>query len=201
MQGQILVVSGPSGSGKSTLIERLMKEEKNIYFSISSTTREIRSGEKEGVNYHYISLDEFQKGIEAGEFLEYAKVHKNFYGTSLKPVTQALQNGKVVIFDIDVQGYDIVRSKFDELTSVFITTKSKSELEKRLKNRGSDSNEAIEKRLYNAAIEMQHIKDYDYFVINDDLEKSYKAFKAIFRAMKYKTKRLNIAEIADNWID
>lgn len=133
MGGQILIVSGPSGSGKSTLIERLMKEENNIYFSISSTTRKIRAGEKNDVNYHYISVSDFEKGIKEGEFLEYAVVHKNYYGTSIKPVLAALEAGKSVIFDIDVQGFDIVRKKFDEeITSVFITTKTKNELEKRL---------------------------------------------------------------------
>lgn len=202
MGGQILIVSGPSGSGKSTLIERLMKEENNIYFSISSTTRKIRAGEKNDVNYHYISVRDFEKGIKEGEFLEYAVVHKNYYGTSIKPVLAALEAGKSVIFDIDVQGFDIVRKKFDEeITSVFITTKTKNELEKRLKKRGSNDEKDIERRLYNAAIEMQHIKDYDYFLINDDLANSYRAFKAIFRSMKFKTKNLNVAQIAENWID
>lgn len=202
MGGQILIVSGPSGSGKSTLIERLMKEENNIYFSISSTTRKIRAGEKNDVNYHYISVSDFEKGIKEGEFLEYAVVHKNYYGTSIKPVLAALEAGKSVIFDIDVQGFDIVRKKFDEeITSVFITTKTKNELEKRLKKRGSNDEKDIERRLYNAAIEMQHIKDYDYFLINDDLTNSYRAFKAIFRSMKFKTKNLNVAQIAENWID
>lgn len=202
MGGQILIVSGPSGSGKSTLIERLMKEENNIYFSISSTTRKIRAGEKNDVNYHYISVSDFEKGIKEGEFLEYAVVHKNYYGTSIKPVLTALEAGKSVIFDIDVQGFDIVRKKFDEeITSVFITTKTKNELEKRLKKRGSNDEKDIERRLYNAAIEMQHIKDYDYFLINDDLANSYRAFKAIFRSMKFKTKNLNVAQIAENWID
>lgn len=202
MSGQILIVSGPSGSGKSTLIERLMKEENNIYFSISSTTRKIRAGEKNDVNYHYISVSDFEKGIKEGEFLEYAVVHKNYYGTSIKPVLAALEAGKSVIFDIDVQGFDIVRKKFDEeITSVFITTKTKNELEKRLKKRGSNDEKDIERRLYNAAIEMQHIKDYDYFLINDDLANSYRAFKAIFRSMKFKTKNLNVAQIAENWID
>lgn len=202
MNGQILIVSGPSGSGKSTLIERLMKEENNIYFSISSTTRKIRAGEKNDINYHYISVSDFEKGIKEGEFLEYAVVHKNYYGTSIKPVLAALEAGKSVIFDIDVQGFDIVRKKFDEeITSVFITTKTKNELEKRLKKRGSNDEKDIERRLYNAAIEMQHIKDYDYFLINDDLANSYRAFKAIFRSMKFKTKNLNVAQIAENWID
>ena len=126
MKGQILIVSGPSGSGKSTLLGRLLKEENDLYFSISSTTRAPRQGETEDVNYYFINKDEFKKGIDAGEFLEWAFVHGNYYGTSLKPVLKALKEGKIAIFDIDVQGFNIAKSKFAEnITSVFITTASK----------------------------------------------------------------------------
>ncbi|MBR0071397.1 MAG: guanylate kinase, partial [Campylobacter sp.] len=181
MKGQILLISGPSGSGKSTLINRLMKEEKDIYFSISCTTREIRQGEKDGVDYYFLSVDEFKKGIENGEFLEWALVHKNYYGTSLKPVLKAFSENKVVIFDIDVQGFDIARSKFkDEITSVFITTKNSTELRTRLEKRGTNSQDDIERRLNNAVGEMSHIKDYDFLLINDDLEQTYDKFKSIF---------------------
>ncbi|RKV88358.1 MAG: guanylate kinase, partial [Campylobacter sp.] len=158
MQGQILVVSGPSGSGKSTLLGRLLKEEKDLYFSISSTTRAKREGEVDGVDYYFIKEDEFKSGIEKGEFLEWAQVHKNYYGTSLKPVLAALEAGKIVIFDIDVQGFHIALGKFKSyITSVFITTANKKELKKRLKNRGTDSDETIENRLMNAVGEMEHI--------------------------------------------
>ncbi|MBQ7270189.1 MAG: guanylate kinase [Campylobacter sp.] len=200
MKGQILLISGPSGSGKSTLINRLMKEEKNIYFSISCTTREIRQGEKDGVDYYFLSVDEFKKGIENGEFLEWALVHKNYYGTSLKPVLKAFSENKVVIFDIDVQGFDIARSKFkDEITSVFITTKSSTELKKRLEKRGTNTQEDIERRLNNAVGEMSHIKDYDFLLINDDLEQTYDKFKSIFKSLKCKTKYANLSEFIDKW--
>ena len=202
MKGQILVVSGPSGSGKSTLLGRLLKEEKGLYFSISSTTRAPRDGEKEGVNYYFISEAEFKKGIEKDEFLEWAQVHKNFYGTSLKPVISALEAGKIVIFDIDVQGFHIAREKFKSyITSVFITTVNKNELKKRLISRATDSGENIENRLMNAVGEMEHILEYDYFLINDDLEKSYKGLKSIVRSMRLKSSKIDLHQTIENWID
>lgn len=202
MLGKILVISGPSGSGKTTLISRLLEEEKNIFFSISSTTRELRYGEKNGVNYYYISEEEFKKSIENNEFLEWAIVHKNYYGTLLKPINEALESGKIVIFDIDVQGFNLIKDKFkDIITSVFITTLNQNELKKRLIKRGLDETQIIKRRLMNAITEMSHIKEYDYFLINDDFKKTYKALKAIFRSINYKTSDLDLRKIIDNWID
>ena len=200
MKGQILIVSGPSGSGKSTLLGRLLKEENDLYFSISSTTRAPRQGETDGVNYYFINKDEFKKGIDAGEFLEWAFVHGNYYGTSLKPVLKALEEGKIAIFDIDVQGFNIAKSKFAKnITSVFITTASKNELKSRLQNRGTDSAETIEKRLINAVGEMEHILEYDYFLINDDLQSCYENLRGILRSMRLKTSNLDAKEIINKW--
>ena len=200
MKGQILIISGPSGSGKSTLLGRLLKEENDLYFSISSTTRAPRQGETEGVNYYFISEDEFKKGIDADEFLEWACVHGNYYGTSLKPVLNALKDGKIAIFDIDVQGFNIAKSKFAKnITSVFITTASKNELKSRLQNRGTDSAETIEKRLINAVGEMEHILEYDYFLINDDLQNCYENLRGILRSMRLKTSNLDAKEIINKW--
>lgn len=200
MKGQILIVSGPSGSGKSTLLSRLLKEENDLYFSISSTTRAPRQGETDGVNYYFISEDEFKKGIDADEFLEWACVHGNYYGTSLKPVLKALEEGKIAIFDIDVQGFNIAKSKFAQnITSVFITTASKNELKSRLQNRGTDSAETIEKRLINAVDEMEHILEYDYFLINDDLQNCYENLRGILRSMRLKTSNLDAKEIINKW--
>lgn len=200
MKGQILIVSGPSGSGKSTLLSRLLKEENDLYFSISSTTRAPRQGETEGVNYYFTSEDEFKKGIDADEFLEWACVHGNYYGTSLKPVLNALEEGKIAIFDIDVQGFNIAKSKFAKnITSVFITTASKNELKSRLQNRGTDSAETIEKRLINAVGEMEHILEYDYFLINDDLQNCYENLRGILRSMRLKTSNLDAKEIINKW--
>jgi len=200
LKGQILIVSGPSGSGKSTLLGRLLKEENDLYFSISSTTRAPRQGETEGVNYYFINKDEFKKGIDADEFLEWACVHGNYYGTSLKPVLKALKEGKIAIFDIDVQGFNIAKSKFAEnITSVFITTASKNELKSRLQNRGTDSAQTIEKRLINAVGEMEHILEYDYFLINDDLQNCYENLRGILRSMRLKTSNLDAKEIINKW--
>ena len=200
MKGQILIISGPSGSGKSTLLSRLLKEENDLYFSISSTTRAPRQGETEGVNYYFTSEDEFKKGIDADEFLEWACVHGNYYGTSLKPVLKALEEGKIAIFDIDVQGFNIAKSKFAKnITSVFITTASKNELKSRLQNRGTDSAETIEKRLINAVGEMEHILEYDYFLINDDLQNCYENLRGILRSMRLKTSNLDAKEIINKW--
>ncbi len=200
MKGQILIISGPSGSGKSTLLNRLLKEENDLYFSISSTTRAPRQGETEGVNYYFISEDEFKKGIDTDEFLEWACVHGNYYGTSLNPVLKALKEGKIAIFDIDVQGFNIAKSKFAQnITSVFITTASKNELKSRLQNRGTDSAETIEKRLINAVGEMEHILEYDYFLINDDLQSCYENLRGILRSMRLKTSNLDAKEIINKW--
>lgn len=200
MKGQILIISGPSGSGKSTLLSRLLKEENDLYFSISSTTRAPRQGETEGVNYYFINKDEFKKGIDADEFLEWACVHGNYYGTSLKPVLKALEEGKIAIFDIDVQGFNIAKSKFAEnITSVFITTASKNELKSRLQNRGTDSAQTIEKRLINAVGEMEYILEYDYFLINDDLQNCYENLRGILRSMRLKTSNLDAKEIINKW--
>lgn len=202
MIGRILVLSGPSGSGKSTLINKLLEDESNIHFSISSTTREIRHGEENGVNYYYISEEEFKKGIDNNEFLEWAIVHKHYYGTSLKPVIEALDSGKIVIFDIDVQGFNLIKDKFkDIITSVFITTPNQNELKRRLVKRGLDDAKTIERRLMNAVGEMEHIKEYDYFLINDDFKKTYKTLKSIYKSIGAKTSDINLRQIIDEWID
>jgi guanylate kinase len=200
MSGQILIISGPSGSGKSTLLSRLMAEFDNLYFSISSTTREPRAGEKNGVDYNFISTDEFKQGIEQGKFLEWANVHKNYYGTSLEPVEKALKDGKIVIFDIDVQGFHLAMKQYKELiTSVFITTKDRHELKKRLIKRGSVDEQTIENRLFNAATEIAHIGEYDYLIINDDLDSSYEKLKAIFISMRSKTQSFILNDVIESW--
>ncbi len=200
MKGKILLVSGPSGSGKSTLIKRLITEfGEQIYFSISSTTREMRAGEADGVNYHFISESEFRAGIERGEFLEWALVHGKYYGTSLKAATSELERGKIVIFDIDVQGYEIVRSKVpkSELTSVFITTLQ--ELRDRLTGRATESSEAIERRLSRTKEEISVIGQYDYFIINDRLEAAYENLRSIYKTIKLETASRDIGKLIEIW--
>lgn len=200
MRAQILLLSGPSGSGKSTLLARLFAEFSNIYFSISSTTRLPRAGERNGVNYHFISVDEFEKDIKDGLFLEWARVHGNYYGSSLKPVLEALNDGKIVVFDIDVQGYFLAQKKYaKQITSVFLTTKNASELENRLKNRASETPESIKERLKNASKEMEHIDKYDYIIINDDVNKAYNELRAVFLSMGVKSSNINTNEFLKFW--
>ena len=170
-KGAILLLSGPSGCGKSSLLKELYKVVTNYYFSISTTTRAPREGEKDGIDYFFVSKEVFKKDIENGDFLEWAEVHGNYYGTSLKPINKALDASKLVIFDIDVQGFEQVIEKLKAITTtVFITTPSIKELEKRLYSRDTDSKDTIEKRIINAKKEIESINEYDYFIVNDDLE-------------------------------
>ncbi|MGB5919469.1 guanylate kinase [Arcobacter sp.] len=200
-KGAILIISGPSGCGKSTLLKEVYKDIGDYYFSISSTTRAPRVGEKDGVDYFFISKEEFLKDIESGYFLEWAEVHGNYYGTSLKPVNKAVSEGKLAIFDIDVQGHDIAREKLNNIiTSVFITTPNLSELEKRLNNRATDSKEIIENRIKNAKEEIKHFQKYDYFIVNDDLESASKELVSIANAARTKSKLFD-PKLPESWID
>jgi guanylate kinase len=199
-RGSILILSGPSGCGKSSLLKELYKQIDDYYFSISTTTRDPRVGEKDGVDYYFVSKEEFEDGIDNGEFLEYASVHHNFYGTSLKPINKALDEGKLVIFDIDVQGHDLVRNKLDEITtSVFITTPTLEELEKRLYSRNTDDKDIIEKRLENAKVEIEYLDKYDYVLVNDDLEQAAKRLISIANASRCKSSLFNKKDIISKW--
>ena len=200
MAGAILVLSGPSGCGKSSLVSEILKEHDDVYFSISTTTREIREGEKEGVNYHYISKEQFEEEIAEGLFLEWAKVHDNYYGTSLKPVKKAILEEKLVIFDIDVQGHEIVKEKFDDiLTSLFITTPSGDVLKQRLIGRDTDSIEVIEKRLSNSRDEMNRIDEYDFLLVNDNFEESLAKFRFIVAASRMKIDKKSKDNFINTW--
>ncbi len=200
MLGSILVLSGPSGCGKSSLVSEILKEYHDIYFSISTTTRKMRDGEAEGVDYHYISKEQFEKEIDEGLFLEWAKVHNNYYGTSLKPVKKALDEGKLVIFDIDVQGHEIVKEKFDDiLTSLFITTPSSEILKQRLVGRGTDSLEVIETRLLNSRQEMERIDEYDFLLVNDNFEETLGKFRFIVGASRMKIDKKSKDIFINTW--
>ncbi len=200
MSGSILVLSGPSGCGKSSLVSEILKEHDDIYFSISTTTRAMREGEREGVDYHYISKEQFESEIEAGLFLEWAKVHDNYYGTSLKAVQEALDVGKLVIFDIDVQGHAIVKEKFDAiLTSLFITTPNSEILKTRLLGRGTDTLEVIEKRLLNSREEMGRMDEYDFVLVNDNFEESLAKFRSIIAASRMKLDKKSRDNFINRW--
>jgi len=200
VRGSILVISGPSGSGKSTLMHEMMKRVDDTYFSISTTTRGKRDGEVDEKDYLFISKDEFKQGIEDGNFLEWARVHDNYYGTSLKPILKELNLGKMVVFDIDVQGHKIAKEKFGNIiTSVFLTTPSQQVLKNRLIQRGTDSSESIEKRLNNAISEMTRVKEYDYILINDYFEKTLEDLISIARASKNRVTSLNTEQFISSW--
>ncbi|WP_152020865.1 guanylate kinase [Aliarcobacter butzleri] len=201
-KGAILIISGPSGCGKSTLLKEVYKNISDYYFSISTTTRQPRIGEVNGVDYFFVSKEEFEEDIKKGNFLEYAKVHDNYYGTSLKPIIQALNEGKLVIFDIDVQGHHLVRKKMnDSVTSVFITTPSLKVLEERLNNRNSDSLEVIEKRVKNAKKEIEFFDEYDYFIVNDNLESASNELVSIANIARAKAKLFDKEKIVSNWLN
>ncbi|MCT7636301.1 guanylate kinase [Aliarcobacter butzleri] len=201
-KGAILIISGPSGCGKSTLLKEVYKNISDYYFSISTTTREPRVGEINGVDYFFVSKEEFEEDIKKGNFLEYAKVHDNYYGTSLKPIIQALNEGKLVIFDIDVQGHHLVRKKMnDSVTSVFITTPSLKVLEERLNNRNSDSLEVIEKRVKNAKKEIEFFDEYDYFIVNDNLESASNELVSIANIARARAKLFDKEKIVSNWLN
>lgn len=198
--GAILVLSGPSGAGKSSLIAKITDHIGPTYFSISTTTRAMREGEIDGVHYHFVSVDAFKRDIEQEMFLEYALVHGNYYGTSLGPVKQALKEGKLVIFDIDVQGHDAVQNRLSDITtSVFITTPSLEELKKRLYNRSTDSTEVIERRIEMAKREVQRISEYDFLVVNDNLDEAAEILISIAKAARMKIPTLQINEFVQMW--
>jgi guanylate kinase len=199
-RGAVLVLSGPSGAGKSSIIKNIINDIGECYFSISTTTRPKREGEEDGVHYHFVTQEEFKKGIENDEFLEYAIVHGNYYGTSLLPVKKALSEGKLVIFDIDVQGNVSVNNRLGDITtSVFITPPSLQELKRRLMLRGTDSQEVIENRLETAKKEIQRVSEYDYLVVNDNLNKASEELKLIAKVARMKLPTEEINEFVQKW--
>ncbi len=200
MNGVLLVISGPSGCGKSSLLNSVLDKHNDIYFSISTTTREIRDGEKEGIDYYYISKKQFQNEIQEGLFLEWAEVHGNFYGTSIKPIEKAIGEGKLVIFDIDVQGHKIVKKRYSSiLTSLFITTPNQEILKDRLIKRATDSEDVIKQRIINAKSEMARIDEYDYLLVNDDFELALSQFEAILSVARLKRDKNQIEKFASLW--
>jgi guanylate kinase len=200
-KGAILVLSGPSGAGKSTIINAASGEIGEYYFSISTTTRAPREGEADGREYFFVSREAFEEDIKAGNFLEYAQVHGNYYGTSLKPVHAALEAGKLVIFDIDVQGHRLVRAKMNDITtSAFITPPTLKELEKRLRDRCTDSEEVIARRIENAKEEILAVGEYDFTIINDTVEEAVREFVIVAKAARLKQSREDESAFIQRWL-
>lgn len=200
-KGAILVLSGPSGAGKSTIINAASSQIGEYYFSISTTTREPRVGEQDGVDYFFVSKEAFEADIQAGSFLEYAEVHGNYYGTSLKPVNKALNEGKLVIFDIDVQGHRLVRKSMNDITtSAFISPPTLHALEERLRARSTDDGTVIAKRLENAKSEIQALGEYDFTIINDTVEKAAEEFVIVAKAARLKQSSEDEAKFIAQWL-
>ena len=187
-KGKTFIISGPSGVGKSTVLSALLEKRSNVYFSVSATTRDPRPGELDGIHYHFMDVDSFRKWIAMDQFLEYAEYVGNFYGTPKRFVDEAMEQGKDVILDIEVQGAIQATSKRPDTVRIFIAPPSWSELERRLTERGTDSKDKIQKRLLRAKVEFQTAHTYDYFVINDTVENAVKELDAIMTAEHCKPK-------------
>lgn len=199
MKGEVFIISAPAGGGKTTITSLLLKEIPNLTRVITCTTRKPREGEKDGVDYIFLSKEEFENWIKEGKLLEYAVVHGNYYGTPKEEVEKLLKEGKDVILVIDVQGMRQVKGKIKPLTTIFIIPPSIDELINRMKKRG-DSEEEINKRLNTAKQEFKHWKEYDYIVINDILEEAKEKIKNIILAHRNKTCRFDLKKVKDEKI-
>lgn len=195
-RGLLLVVSSPSGAGKTTLCNRLRAEFPNIGFSVSYTTRKPRPGETDGVEYHFVTSERFQEMAAGDEFAEYAMVHGNMYGTAARQVAAALGEGRDLLFDIDFQGGRQLRRSFpDEVVLVFILPPSLRELERRLRRRATDTDEVIAQRLKVARSELAHYDEYDYLIVNDELDKAYDALRAVYvGALHHQHRQAGVAQ-------
>jgi guanylate kinase len=189
-RGIMFVVSSPSGAGKTTLTRSLVDADRNLDLSISVTTRPKRPSELRGVHYHFISKQKFDAMRRAGDLLEFAEVHGNYYGTPRKPVEKALAEGRDVLFDIDWQGAKQLYEKMrTDVVSVFVLPPSAKELKSRLERRAEDSGDVIARRLKNAAKEIQHWTEYDHLVVNRDLNEAYDQLRNILRTERAKRNR------------
>jgi len=202
-KGVMLVLSSPSGAGKSSICKSLMSLDKNLSLSVSTTTRKKRPNEKSGEDYIFVSTEEFENMLSNNNFIEYANVFDNYYGTVKSLVDNKINNGQDLIFDIDWQGAQQLREKMREnVVSIFILPPSKRELERRLKSRGQDSDEVVKKRMDGASAEITHWAEYDYVIINEDLKKSVNAVLGILKAERMKRiRQVGLAEFVRSITD
>ncbi|MDF2996146.1 MAG: guanylate kinase [Xanthobacteraceae bacterium] len=189
-RGLMLILSSPSGAGKSTLARLLLEKHPEIHLSVSVTTRGRRPSEVEGMHYHFLNRDRFDRMRDAGDLLESAEVHGNFYGTPREPVEAALAAGRDVLFDIDYQGAEQLYGKMrDDIVGVFVLPPSADELKTRLERRAEDASGVIEKRLKNARTEIAHWTDYDYVLVNEDLDSTFANLRNILLAERLRRAR------------
>lgn len=184
--GTLFIVSAPSGAGKTSLVSALIKQDSLIEVSVSHTTRPKRPGEQDGVNYNFVSIEQFKANIDTGDFLEHAEVFGNFYGTSQQWVTDKLEAGQDIILEIDWQGAQQVRKVLPNSVSIFILPPSLQALRERLSNRGQDSEEVIAGRMAEAQSESSHYCEYDYLIINDNFDLALQELHAVFLAQRQK---------------
>ena len=189
-KGLLLVVSAPSGCGKGTILGEILKDD-SFYYAISATTRAPREGEQDGVNYHFITKEEFEQRIAQGGMLEYAQYCGNYYGTPKKEVEQMREAGRDVILEIEVEGAMKVRALCPDAVFLFIAPPSVEELRRRLNKRGTEAAEVIEERVSQAARELSYADRYDYIIVNGELEKAIQDFRTVVRAEKLRTKNGN----------
>jgi guanylate kinase len=190
-RGSLFVVSAPSGAGKTTLIRHALPDLGAVQFSVSATTRPRRPGEQEGVDYFFVTRETFEAMTAREEFLEWAQVHGNYYGTPAAPVRTALEAGADVMLDIDVQGAAQVRGRMPESVQILVAPPSFEVLRARLEGRGQDNREAVAVRLRNAKAELARFREYDYVIINDDLREAVDNLKGIIRARRVAVARLD----------
>jgi guanylate kinase len=194
--GLLLVLSAPSGAGKTTLARRLVEAHPEARFSISITTREPRGSEREGVDYHFVDALTFQRKIERGEFVEWAEVHGHFYGSPQAVVDEALRTGGIAVFDIDVQGGRAIQRKYPEAILVFVLPPTMDELERRLRERGTETEESIRRRMLAARAEMKNgVALYDYIILNDAVHQAYAELEAVVAAERCRRGRVDLSAL------
>ena len=188
-KGMIIIVSAPSGAGKTSICDALIKSDKNIVYSVSTTTREPRKGEKNGREYYFVDDGTFKKMVKKNLFVEWAKVHDHFYGTSKKVLEQTINKGKDILLDIDVQGAVKIKKQYKDALMIFITTPTLKILKERLIKRNKDSMDVIKTRLENAKKELTYLPKYDYLILNDKLDESIEKAKSVICAERLSIKR------------